>query len=63
MMKCSAFYILFTKEFLRARGEHILLFALLLLLELYLLLVSFTLKQKLRESLGRLGKDENLGAS
>ena len=26
MMKWSAFYILFTKEFLRARGEHILLF-------------------------------------
>ena len=34
MMKWSAFYILSTKEFLRARGEHILLFALLLFLEL-----------------------------
>jgi hypothetical protein len=30
---------------------------------LLLLLASFTLRQKLRESLGRLGKDENLVAS
>jgi hypothetical protein len=33
-MKWLAFYILYTMAFLRARGEHILLFALLLLLEL-----------------------------
>ena len=64
-MKWLAFHILYTMAFLRARGEHILLFVLLLLLELCFApcILYFGSWNKLKKSLIRLGKDENLGAS